>query len=95
MTREYRVAFEASAAIGVEIQVEADDEDQAEEIAQKMVDSGQLKLTDITVDLLYPSELEISAYAEQENLPITHVMFEEDENGFEIVDVFEKEKIDG
>lgn len=88
----YRVHFEASAAIGVEVEVEASDEDEAATLAQALHDKGALAgvLADVASELLTPSPEETRAFADSRNVAITYVTVEEDENGFEIVDVHQE-----
>ncbi|RWH50254.1 MAG: hypothetical protein E5V72_25255 [Mesorhizobium sp.] len=88
---QFRVHFEASAAIGIEIAVEAEDEDDAQRIAQRMYDKGELMLTDVVSNLIKPDPAAVAGYAEGSGKPFTYMTLEEDENGFEIVDVFFKE----
>ena len=85
---KFRVHFEASAAIGIEIEIDAADEDSAQRIAQALYGEGrQEELRGLVADLLKPSPESMVAYAEELSLPVTYVTIEEDENGFEVVDV--------
>ncbi|MBN7759737.1 hypothetical protein JYP52_01195 [Nitratireductor aquibiodomus] len=91
---KFRVHFEASAAIGIEIVVEAQDEDDAEKIAQTQFDKGELKLTNVVDELIAPSPYAVKSYAEATNQPISFVSVgQSDETGFEIVDVFMKAEV--
>lgn len=91
MTQKFRVHFEATAAIGIEIAVEASDEDEAKCIAEGMYERGELMFSDVVSELLKPPQLATDAFATASDKPITYVTVEEDEEGFEVVDVFIKE----
>lgn len=88
---KFRVHFEASAAIGVEIEIDAADEYEAAHKAQAMFDKGEINPASIAADLLHASEIAVEAYAEASGKPVTYVTVEPDENGFEIVDTFPAE----
>ena len=88
---QFNVRFEASAAIGIEITINAEDGYEAQHIAQGMLDRGELMLTDGVSNLINPDPAAVAGYAEGSGKPFSHMVVEEDENGFEIVDVEEKE----
>jgi capsular polysaccharide biosynthesis protein len=87
---KYRVHFEASAAVGIGIEVEADSLEQAEKIANNLVKERQFDPEQVIEDLA-PTEIEINAYAEAKGWPITHV--EISPESFEVVDVFEPDLV--
>lgn len=91
---KFRVHFEASAAIGVEVEIEADDEDAAKHAAERLYDRRELKLGDIVDELLKPSQAATDGYVQASGQPIKYITVEEDEAGFEIVDVFTAESIE-
>lgn len=86
--KKYRVNFEASAAIGVEIKVAACTPGEAQKAARNLIIGG-LNLKAVVYDLVVPNVHAVKGYADQSRHPITHVAVSLDEAGFEIVDVFE------
>jgi len=85
----YRVALETSAAIVVEIEIEANDLSAAESKAQALYYQGRLKLSDLTAELLNPPDEELRGYTEKVGTPIVRVYVEEDEGGYEVIDSWE------
>jgi hypothetical protein len=88
---KFRVHYEASAAIGIEIEVEADDEDHATFKAEELYIDGKLRLSDLVEELMKPTPEAIEGYG---NPLIKYVTVEEDESGFEVVDVFKPELVE-
>jgi hypothetical protein len=88
---KFKVHFEASAAIGIEIEVEADNREDAEEVGQRWFNlAGNQSALETAADEIFNApDQTVKAYAEITKLPITYMTMELDECGFEIVDTFE------
>jgi hypothetical protein len=86
---KYRVHYEASAAIGMEIEVEAEDRDAAEALGQSMLENGlSEKLADAAADLFGSEPLAVEGYAGMAFPELRYAVTSLDENGFDLVDVF-------
>jgi hypothetical protein len=92
--RKWRVNFEASAAIGIEVEVDAISEEDAEHEANKLIARG-LDLHAFVEGLISPCAHAVRGYALTSGQPITHAVVSIDENGFEISDTFEPAAIGG
>ncbi|MGE5512380.1 MAG: hypothetical protein ACM31O_14125 [Bacteroidota bacterium] len=86
--KKYRVWFEASAAIGVEIEVEAASREEAKSIAAQKHRRREYGLDELVPELLKPTQDAVDGYAQRSSRPITFVTVEEDESGFEVIDCF-------
>lgn len=97
MMTKYRVALEASAAIGVEMELEADSEEHAERLANFNLESAEFrrKLSDLVDEIFTPDPAALEAYGAAVPLPITHASVELDENGFEVIEAFLPESLEG
>lgn len=88
---KYRVHFAASAAIGVEIEVEAETPEAAETTAQKLWDEKDV--TGCLWELIDVDDNARDGFAEAIGLTIPYATVSPDENGFEIVDAFAAEQV--
>jgi hypothetical protein len=87
---KFKVHFEASAAIGIEIEVEAKNRDEAEIAGAGWFIKNQQLLETAADEIFCAPDQTVKAYAETINQPITYMTMELDEAGFELVDTFEE-----
>ncbi|WP_439398556.1 hypothetical protein ACRQ5Q_14690 [Bradyrhizobium sp. PMVTL-01] len=90
---KFRIAFECSAAVGVEIEVDADNRDDAQRIGARWLRKNERRIVQAVDDLLIVQEPAVTGYAQVSKLPITHIGASLDEGGFELVDAFEPDSI--
>lgn len=83
---KYRVAFEASAAIGIEVEVEADSSEQAEALANQKY--PQQKLEEIAGAIFTLNEDFPTKVNAESGLNITFGTLLLDEGSFDLVDCF-------
>jgi hypothetical protein len=86
---KFKVHFEASAAIGIELEFEAENRDEAERLGEEWLENNERKLRDVADDLFVVSDITAQAYGDRVTMPITHAFTSADEEGFELVDVWE------
>lgn len=91
--RKYRVAIESSAAVGFELEIEADNRDDAQEKAQAMLDMKKFDPVAATYELIKPIDHAYTAYGEKIGVKLTYATVELDEAGFEVVDAFDPNSI--
>jgi hypothetical protein len=84
---KFTVRFEATAAVGVEIEIEADSADEAETKGFEWLDENSSVLEEAAGILDAPEET-VRGYAETVKQPITRVNLELDEAGFELTEAF-------
>lgn len=91
VTRKYRVSLEASAAIMIEIEVDAEDVDDAETVGEQWLEANKAKVDDAVSDLLQDVDPNcLKAYAEKVGAPFTSIgVSAPDDEGFEVVDAFD------
>lgn len=89
------VAFESTAAVRIEIGVEADDEAQAEALAAAVfeMDRGS-KLVEISSALFSPTDVEWVSYGAKIGIDIERASVELDENGFDLMGAEEPDDLD-
>ncbi|WP_316200987.1 MULTISPECIES: hypothetical protein [unclassified Bradyrhizobium] len=93
---KFRVALEASAAIGIEIEVDAVDAVAAEKVGTAWLSENRSTCDRIVSELISVDDNATRGYAEALMLPVTHVkVCQPDEEGFEVVDVFTPDCIRG
>jgi len=87
---KYRVALEASAAVGVELEFETPSAAAAIRTAEMWLGNPecQRKLSALVDDLMSPSAEAVAGYAETTGMTLTHATCSLGENGFEVVDAF-------
>lgn len=90
---KFKTRFEASAAIIIEFEIEAEDGYDAEDQAQRRFESYEME--QIVDHLCYPSQWAVKGYAEERGknegkpFPLTHVGVETDESGFDFIEAEE------
>ena len=85
----FHVRFECTAAVSVDVAIDAADEYEARHEAERRFDCfrQQQALIGIAEGLCKPDPEAVKGYAQESGLPFVRVSMELDENGFETVDV--------
>lgn len=86
---KFRITYECSAAIGIEIEVEANDRDAAEQAGERWLATNQRKLQDAVDELMSVPDETLRGYSAVVNAPFTNMFAAQGDNGFELVDVFD------
>lgn len=91
--KKFRIAIEASAAIGVEIELEAETSEAALEAGERWLRKNKQKVSDAVEELLTVDSNALDAYGKVVGAPFTHLYVAEGDMGYEVVDAFEPYQI--
>lgn len=92
---KFRVHIEATAAVGLEFEVDAESKMQAEEDVKDLIKNKKIDPNIIVDELIKPSVEETSGYSQSSSVPLKYATVELDEYGFEVVDTFDVDDING